>query len=252
MKHQKREWTLSPARPLITLLLALLLLTLSALPRLAAAEAVPVKPVATVNGQPITPAEVDAHCTATGLTRPYAIEDLVFLQLVRSAAATRKIDVPAGFWDEATRNRIEFSLAKTLDIDPPVRILTLLVVDHGWLRDATDAAGQAAGGKQLEELRTAVAKGETIPAAFSRLGFDGTNWHIGDHEEYPLEVLPAELRDLKADSLSPVIPGDGGRHLFRIYERREVPPPPDEVRMLLRAALYSSETVIEWGEEEQQ
>jgi hypothetical protein len=59
---------------------------------------------------------------------------------------------------------------------------------------------------------------------------DGSLWHIGDHEEYPYDVIPPEAHDLPDGSLSPIIPGDGGLHLFKIYQRKKVPPPLDQIR----------------------
>jgi hypothetical protein len=46
------------------------------------------------------------------------------------------------------------------------------------------------------------------------------DWHIGDHEEYPISVVPPTVRELDAGSVSAVTPGDGGLHLFKIYERK--------------------------------
>jgi hypothetical protein len=31
--------------------------------------------------------------------------------------------------------------------------------------------------------------------------------------------------------------GDGGLHLFHVHERKEAPPPADDVRQILRASL---------------
>ncbi len=52
------------------------------------------------------------------------------------------------------------------------------------------------------------------------LEIPGEAWHIGDHEEYPLSVLPETVRTLGVGALSSVIAGDGGLHLFKIHERK--------------------------------
>jgi hypothetical protein len=89
----------------------------------------------------------------------------------------------------------------------------------------------------MERLRALCAAGESIPVAFPKVGADAADWHIGDHEEYPYDVVPAEAHDLTAGSLSAIIPGDGGLHLFRIVERRGPPPAPGLVRAALRERL---------------
>jgi hypothetical protein len=82
-----------------------------------------------------------------------------------------------------------------------------------------------------------VVEGATIPDAFTRTQLDGTLWHIGDHEEYTYEVIPAEAHDLPLGSISPIIPGDGGLHLFKIYGSKEFQPPADVVSSPLHEQL---------------
>lgn len=205
-------------------------------------------PAALVNNHPITVAELDAYCSATGKERAEALDELIDLQLIRSAAAAKGVRLPDDISTPEARARVEYALAKALDLNPPPETVILLV-DHAWLKDAVDGKGLADGGAQLEQLRKAVMNGETIAAAFARLQFDGSDWHIGDHEEYPVEVLPAEVRDLPQKSLSPLIAGDGGRHLFKIHQRRELPPPAEEVRQLLRSYLYQDAAIEKIGDD---
>lgn len=194
------------------------------------------QPVATVNGQPITEADLAACAGTMTLTRNEALEDLIDLYLVRSAAAAHGISMPEGRWSPEVRAGIEYALAKALGIQvPPMRVV--LVVDHAWVKDAPGKKGRVAGMAQLKRLRALVKAGATIPQAYARLQFNGNNWHIGDHEEYPYDVLPVAGRDLPVGALSPIIPGDGGLHLFRIYERKQQLPPCDDMRALLNARL---------------
>lgn len=204
--------------------------------------------VALVNGRSITASELDAHCAATGQPRTAALDDLIDLHLVRAAAAANRIDAPAGSWNEETRTRIEYALAKALSLIPPEPVM-MIVVDHAWLKDAADEKGLSVGGEQLKQLRKAVLARETIPAAFARLQFDGSDWHIGDHEEYPADVLPVEVRNLPQDSISPVIAGDGGRHLFKIYQQKKLSIPAEEVRQLLRGHLYNDSSIEKTGDD---
>lgn len=192
--------------------------------------------VATVNGHPVTASELDAHSASTQLSRDEALTDLIDLQLLRTAAAASNVSAPGGAWNPEERAGIEFALARTMGIDiPPVRVT--FIVDHAWLKDAEDEKERSAGRTQLERLRILVEAGATIPAAFNQLQIDGSAWHIGDHEEYMTSVLPAETHNLASGDLSPVIPGDGGLHLFKIHQRREEPPAIDDVRTPLLARL---------------
>lgn len=192
--------------------------------------------VAIVNGRPITSAELDAHIAVSLLPREEALEDLIDLHLLRAAATVNKIHFPAGTWRPEIRADIEFVLAQTLGVDiPPLR--TTLVLDHAWLKDADDVKQRAAGRTLLERLRTLVEAGATIPDAFTRLQADGALWHIGDHEEYQSIILPTEAQNLPPGVLSPIIPGDGGLHLFKIYQRKQERPFIDDVRVPLLSRL---------------
>ena len=59
----------------------------------------------------------------------------------------------------------------------------------------------------------------------------------GDHEEYTSIVVPAEVQDLSQGSLSQIIPGDGGLHLFKIHQRRQELQPVSDIRVPLLARL---------------
>jgi hypothetical protein len=107
-----------------------------------------------------------------------------------------------------------------------------LIVDHAWVADATGPKAKAskknaAQRKSMEELRTRVLAGQALPEAFKTLpGLEngGAAWHVGDHEEYPYNVVPPEAHDLPDGSVSAVIPGDGGIHLFKIHGRKKAAP----------------------------
>ena len=43
--------------------------------------------------------------------------------------------------------------------------------------------------------------------------------------------------EICSGALSPIIPGDGGLHLFQIVERKQAPPAPELVRQALRISL---------------
>jgi hypothetical protein len=88
-----------------------------------------------------------------------------------------------------------------------------------------------------------VSGGATIPTAYQKLGGDAADWHIGDHEEYPYDVVPPAAHDLPPGSLSPIIPGDGGLHLFTIHARKAVPPAPEVVHPVLRDRLREGKTI---------
>ena len=189
---------------------------------------------ATVNGQPIAKSAVEAHAATTGLPREEALEDLIDLHLLRTAAAEGKITVPAGSLSPEQRRTLEYAVAVALGIDvPPPQVS--LIVDHAWLKDAEDEKERAAGRTVLERLRTLVEGGATIPDAYTRLQVDGTLWHIGDQEEYAVDLLPSEAQDLPVGTLSKIIPGDGGLHLFKVYQRKQELPPGD----LITSPLYS-------------
>jgi hypothetical protein len=107
-----------------------------------------------------------------------------------------------------------------------------LIVDHAWVADvagsnATAKKKNAAQRKSMEELRARVLAGQALPEAFKTLpGLEngGAAWHVGDHEEYPYNVVPPEAHDLPAGGVSAVLPGDGGIHLFKIHGRKKPAP----------------------------
>ena len=197
---------------------------------------------ATVNGQPVTVRELDAHMAATKLPREEALDDLIDLRLLRAALAANNISAPAGTWSPDERADLELALTRALGFYVPPLHITL-IVDHAWLKDAENEAERTAGRALLERLRALVAAGATIPDAYTQLQVDGSLWHIGDHEEYLTLVLPPEVQNLPAGSLSPIVPGDGGLHLFRIYERKQERLPVDEIRVPLLTRLRLDATI---------
>ena len=200
------------------------------------------KPVAIVNGKTIIFAEVLDHINTAMLPYEAAVEDLIDLQLLKTAATARKVKMPDAPWSQEARASVELAVARSLGIEA-AQPHTLLVVDHAWLKDAEDPKERAAGRGQLEKLRALVAGGASIPEAFTRMQLDGTLWHIGDHEEYMSDVLPAELGNLPAGGLSPIVPGDGGLHLIKVYERKEYQPPEDVISSLVREQLRQDVTI---------
>ncbi|OGU13422.1 MAG: hypothetical protein A2076_17390 [Geobacteraceae bacterium GWC2_53_11] len=198
--------------------------------------------VATVNGQPVKTSDVESHAAATHQPREEALEDIINMKLLRAALAAHKISVPAGEWGSETAAKIEFALAQAMSIDVPPLSVTL-IVDHAWLKDAEDEKVRVADRARLEQLRALVVAGATIPDAYTQLIADGSSWHIGDHEEYLALVLPVEVHNLQSGSLSAIIPGDGGLHLFKIHQRKEVLPPRDEVRNPLFTILRLEATI---------
>jgi hypothetical protein len=100
-----------------------------------------------------------------------------------------------------------------------VRHPTDLRLDHAWVQDAADATEQAARRAAMERLRSAVERGASFDAAWKALGVAPGPWHVGEGETYPYDVLPEGARDLPVGSLSPILPGNGGLHLFRILAR---------------------------------
>jgi PPIC-type PPIASE domain len=95
---------------------------------------------------------------------------------------------------------------------------TKLRVDHAWVKDAARPVKQAAQRKAIDALRAKVAAGEGFNAAWQSLRLDGTPWHVAEGETYDREVIPEAVRDLAPGTVSPVVPGNGGLHLFRILE----------------------------------
>jgi hypothetical protein len=212
-------------------------------PAAPAAPAAPGPTVATIDGKPILAAALDAHQAASKLPRAEALADLVDLTLLRDAAAAQGVPLATGEPTAEARTAAEIAVAQKLGIDVPVPT-DVLVVDHAWVKDAPKKAVTAKQKKQLEGLRALVVAGQTIPDAFKTLpDVDGAAWHIGDHEEYPYGVVPAEAHDLPAGSVSPVVPGDGGQHLFKIYARKMKQPPADVVHSIVRDQLRNGKTI---------
>lgn len=102
---------------------------------------------------------------------------------------------------------------------PPATPPAALRVDHAWVKGADDPGHRQA----IAELRTRVVAGESMTAAWTALGEDGNVWHVAESETYEYAVIPAAARDLPVGGVSPVIPGDGGLHLFRILGREDAP-----------------------------
>ncbi|NJD90777.1 MAG: hypothetical protein FIA91_04555 [Geobacter sp.] len=199
----------------------------------AGSDAAADKVVATVKDEPVRASELVAYIEASKLPPIEALTDLIEQKLLRSAAQDNGINVPAGRWSLEERDRIEAALVKALPITVPDHIGEL-VVDHAYLKTGADDKEQKAGLILMERLRTMVADGAAIPAAFDQLQVDGSNWHIGDHEEYPATVLPDEVRQLPPGGLSSVLAGSDGYNLFKLYDRKI---PVDEIRLAVRIYL---------------
>ena len=199
--------------------------------------------VARVQGQAISGRELEAHRAATGLPRFEALEDLIDLALLRQAAGSFGIALPAeGLPPNEVREAAAYQVACKLSLDVPPAV-TVLVVNHAWVKDAPQAAKRAQGRAAMERLRGLVAGGATIPAAYSELGTDGAGWHLGDHEEYPYDVVPPQARDLPAGRVSPLIEGNGGLHLFTIIERKQTRPAAELVRAALHDKLHAGKAI---------
>jgi hypothetical protein len=210
-----------------------------------ASDAAPVvaeQPVAILNGRAITSSELDAYADTTKLPREEALEELIDLQLLKEAATAQQVKLPVTVWSPETRAGVELAVAQALGIEA-AKPRTILVVDHAWLKDAEDANERATGRTLIDKLRALVVAGATIPEAFSQMQLDGSLWHIGDHEEYPYEIIPAEANGLPPGSISPVVPGDGGLHLFKIYQRKQESPSVEVVRSILRDQLRQGATI---------
>ena len=202
-------------------------------------------PAARIDGKPISGDALAAHQRATGLPRAEAVTDLVDLTLLREAAGKRGIVLPAGPVTPEAREDAERKLAAAMNLDLPPDTVSL-VVDHAWVKNATTPTGRAAQKKAIYQLHALAVAGETIPAAFPKLagkvtgkvtGMKAADWHIGDHEEYPVSVIPAGVRELAAGTVSAVEPGDGGLHLFKIHERKTTPPAASIVHEAVRQQL---------------
>jgi hypothetical protein len=200
-------------------------------------------PVATIDGVTIARAGLDEHIAATKLEPAAALDDLIDLLLLRAACSEHGITLAPGKPTPEARAAAELALARKLSLDVPPDA-DVLVVDHAWVKDAKKAATTAKQKKSLEELRGLVVAGQTIPKGFQSLkGVDGNAWHIGDHEEYPYGVVPAEAHDLQPGGISPVVPGDGGLHLFQVYARKRTPPPADAVHPVVREKLREGKVI---------
>ena len=200
-------------------------------------------PAARIDGKPISATALAAHQKATGLPRAEALTDLIDLTLVREAATKYAIVLPVETPTPEARQGAERKLAAALAVELPPDIVSL-VVDHAWVKDASTATARAAQRKALEQLRERAVAGESIPAAFQALtGVKPKEWHIGDHEEYPISVVPAGVRELSAGSVSAVTPGDGGQHLFKIHERKTTPPAFELVHEAVRQRLLDGRII---------
>jgi hypothetical protein len=198
--------------------------------------------VARVDGQPVYSTELDTHQSKTGLERSKALDDLIDLRLLRRAAGLSGVALPLGIPDPETRAAAEFALARKLGLTVPPAS-RMLLVDHAWVKDSKTKKAQAAQRAAIDRLRGLVAAGETIPSAYNTLTVSGDAWHIGDHEEYPYQMVPPEARDLPAGALSQVIPGNGGLHLFKIIEHKEVRPAASSVSSVLRPHLRQGKVI---------
>lgn len=199
-------------------------------------------PLATVNGKAINTAEVDAYAEMYQIPPNYALRDFIDSILLKAAATELKVAMPAEPWSSEIHDKIEITVAQGIGIDEAKPRIDLLL-DHAWIKDADDATERAAARTALEKMRSLVVKGMTIPTAFAKLQLDGSLWHIGDHEMYPYEAIPPEARDLRSGAVSPVLPGDGGQHLFMIYEKKEQLAPIEVISSHLRDELRRRATI---------
>ena len=200
-------------------------------------------PAARIDGQPISATTLAAHQKATGLPRAEALTDLIDLTLLREAATKHGIVLPAGTPTPEAREDAERKLAAALALELPPEIVSL-VVDHAWVKDAPTVAARTAQRKALDQLHDRAVAGESIPAVFPTLtGVKPAQWHIGDHEEYPISVVPAGVRELGAGSVSAVTPGDGGQHLFKIHARKTTPPAITLVHEAVRQRLLDGRII---------
>lgn len=98
-----------------------------------------------------------------------------------------------------------------------------LQVDHAWVKNAPTPGARTKQKQQMDTLRAKVLGGSSFTAAWNALNYDGALWHVADGETYPYEVVSEEARDLAVGSVSEVIPGNGGLHLFRIVAHDPAP-----------------------------
>ncbi|MBK8817063.1 MAG: hypothetical protein IPN42_16845 [Methylococcaceae bacterium] len=95
-------------------------------------------------------------------------------------------------------------------------------VDHAWVKDASSPSQQDIHRKTMAALREKIEVGGSFVASWNTLGADGTYWHVAEKETYSSDVIPEGARNLPVGSLSAILPGDGGLHLFRILGREPV------------------------------
>ena len=232
------------------------LLVLASLPSLLAgcahhpAAAAPPSPppprvLATIDGQPVDEAAVSAHAARHSIaSREEALSDLIDLRLLTAAAARAGVAVPDGALASEQRRAVEYRVGQSLGLDlPPVTVS--LVVDHAWVKDAPRKGERAANRKAIEAMRVLVQGGTTVPESYQQQhGLDGTLWHIGDHETYSTSVLPKATHALLPGAVSDVIAGDGGLHLFRVFERNEQLPEADRFVPDVKARLREGAKVV--------
>ena len=194
------------------------------------------KVVATVKDEPISQSEVAAHMADAQLSREEALTNLIELKQLRMLATEKGINIPSGKLNTEERKKLEATLVKQLELPIPSHVGDM-VVDHAFIKLPADEQGQKEGLALMEKLRVMVDTGATIPEAFNRLQVDGSNWHIGDHEEYPVTVMPEELRSLPPGGLSSILTFGEGYNLFKLYERKI---PAEEIRQAVRIYLIEN------------
>jgi hypothetical protein len=191
------------------------------------------KIVATIKEETIRASQLAEHIAATKLPRDEALNDLIELKLLRSVATAKGVNVPAGRWNVEEREKVEYALVKAVPLPIPAHVGEL-VVDHAFVKLSQDEKEQKVSLDLIKQLRSMAVEGATIPEAFNRLQVDGSNWHIGDHEEYPVSAMPDEIRELSKGELSNVLVSSDGYSLFKIYERKI---PLEEVSLAVRIYL---------------
>lgn len=100
--------------------------------------------------------------------------------------------------------------------DAPVVPAGMVLVDHAWVKDASSEKGQAKRRNEIDILRTKAIAGTGFVAAWESLGANGDVWHVAEGETYDTAVIPPSVLALGPGTVSAVIPGDGGLHLFRL------------------------------------
>ena len=197
-------------------------------------------PVALIGDKKIYADDLKAYEKKSGLVGKPALEDLIDLDLERTAAQKKNIDVSSIETREG-RAQVDYQLARALSLKVP-EAKTTLVVDHAWVKDAAKPTVQAKQKKALEGLRTKVQAGEALPVAYKSMKLPAS-WHVTDHESLTADGVPPEARELKANDVSDVVAADGALHLFKVYERNERLPSSDEVRRPLHIALREGQII---------